>query len=92
MTSQIQAIAPLARVRGLAFPAFPLHPAGKPSSERARHLADIRIPLLFLQGTRDPLAELKLLEPVVESLGQTATLHLMKEADHSARLCWSVPK
>jgi predicted alpha/beta-hydrolase family hydrolase len=83
MTSQAHTIAPLAGVRGLAFLAFPLHPAGKPSSERARHFADIRIPLLFLQATRDALADLKLLEPVVESLGQTATLHLVKEADHS---------
>jgi uncharacterized protein len=83
MTSQAQAIAPLAGVRGLAFLAFPLHPAGKPSSDRAKHLADGQIPMLFLQGTRDALAELKLLEPVVKSLGPKATLHLVKEADHS---------
>jgi predicted alpha/beta-hydrolase family hydrolase len=70
-------------VRGLVFLAFPLHPAGKPSSERAKHLADIKIPMLFLQGTRDALAELKLLEPVVRESGSLATLHLVKEADHS---------
>ncbi|WP_454616207.1 alpha/beta hydrolase family protein [Bradyrhizobium cenepequi] len=83
MTSQAQAIKPLAGVRGLVFLAFPLHLAGKPSSERAKHLADIKIPMLFLQGTRDALAELKLLGPVVEELGSLATLHLVKEADHS---------
>jgi predicted alpha/beta-hydrolase family hydrolase len=83
MTSQAQAIAPLAGVRGLAFLAFPLHPAGKPSSDRARHLSDVKVPMLFLQGTRDALAELNLLEPVVKSLGSLATLHLVKEADHS---------
>jgi len=83
MTSQAQAIAPLAGVRGLTFLGFPLHPAGKPSSDRAKHLAEIDLPMLFLQGTRDALAELSLLEPVVESLGSLATLHLLKEADHS---------
>jgi uncharacterized protein len=83
MTSQAQAIAPLAGVRGLAFLAFPLHPAGKPSSDRAGHLSDVKIPMLFLQGTRDALAELSLLEPVVKSLGAQAALHLVKEADHS---------
>jgi uncharacterized protein len=83
MTSQAQAIKPLAGVRGLVFLAFPLHPAGKPSSERAKHLADIKIPMLFLQGTRDALAELELLEPVVKQRGSLATLHLVKEADHS---------
>jgi uncharacterized protein len=83
MTSQAQAIAPLAGVRGLVFLAFPLHPAGKPSSERAKHLSDVKIPMLFLQGTRDGLAELELLEPVVKGLGSSATLHQVKEADHS---------
>lgn len=83
MTSQAQALAPLAGVRGLAFLAFPLHPAGKPSSDRAAHLSDVKIPMLFLQGTRDALAELSLLEPVVKGLGSMATLHLVKEADHS---------
>ncbi|MFB9264796.1 alpha/beta family hydrolase [Bradyrhizobium erythrophlei] len=83
MTSQAQAKAPLAGVRGLVFLGFPLHPAGKPSSERAKHLADVKIPMLFLQGTRDALAELDLLEPVVQGLGARATLHLVQEADHS---------
>jgi predicted alpha/beta-hydrolase family hydrolase len=58
MSSQAQALSPLPGVRGLAFLGFPLHPAGKPSSDRAKHLADIRIPMLFLQGTRDALADL----------------------------------
>ena len=83
MTSQAQAIAPLDGVHGLAFLGFPLHPAGKPSSDRAKHLADIKIPMLFVQGTRDSLAELKLLEPVVKKLGPTATLHRVEGADHS---------
>lgn len=83
MTSQAQAIAPLLRVRGLAFLAFPLHPAGKPSTERATHLSDVRIPMLFLQGTRDELATLELLQPTVANLGPRATLKLLAEADHS---------
>ena len=83
MTSQAQAIAPLAGVRGLAFVGFPLHLADKPSDQRATHLSDIHIPMLFLQGTRDKLAELRLLKPLVERLGPTATLHLVREADHS---------
>jgi len=83
MTSQAQATAPLDGVHGLAFLGFPLHPAGKPSSDRAKHLADIKIPMLFVQGTRDSLAELKLLEPVVKKLGPTATLHRVEGADHS---------
>ena len=83
MTSQAQAMDALPGVRGLAFFAFPLHPAGKPSSDRAKHLTEVNIPMLFLQGTRDALAELSLLEPVVTKLGKRATLHLVKEADHS---------
>jgi predicted alpha/beta-hydrolase family hydrolase len=83
MTSQAQAAAPLAGVRGLAFLGFPLHPAGKPSSDRARHLADVRVPMLFLQGSRDNLAELSLLEPVVKSLGPSASLHRVEGGDHS---------
>ena len=83
MTSQAQAVGALPGVRGLAFFAFPLHPAGKPSSDRAKHLADVAIPMLFLQGTRDALAELSLVEPVVKGLGKLATLRLVKEADHS---------
>ena len=83
MTSQAQALDALPGIRGLALFAFPLHPAGKPSSDRAKHLAGIDIPMLFLQGTRDALAELSLLEPIVNGLGKLATLHLIKEADHS---------
>jgi predicted alpha/beta-hydrolase family hydrolase len=83
MTSQAQAKAPLDGVRGLAFLGFPLHPAGKPSRERADHLADVKIPMLFLQGTNDKLAELDLLKPVVKTLGARATLHLVEAADHS---------
>jgi len=83
MTSQAQALSPLPSVRGLAFLGFPLHPAGKPSSDRADHLGEVRIPMLFLQGTRDALAELGLLEPVVKGLGSRATLHLLDGADHS---------
>jgi predicted alpha/beta-hydrolase family hydrolase len=83
MTSQAQASAPLAGVRGLAFLGFPLHPAGKPSSDRAKHLAEVRVPMLFMQGTRDKLAELARMEPVVTSLGPSASLHLVQESDHS---------
>ncbi|MGZ5040924.1 MAG: alpha/beta hydrolase family protein [Usitatibacter sp.] len=83
MTSQAQADAPLDRVRGLAFLGFPLHAAGKPSDERAAHLARVRIPMLFLQGTRDELASLALLEPVVARLGEAATLRVFEDADHS---------
>ena len=80
MTSQAQAIAPLAGVRGLAFLGFPLHPAGKPSDTRARHLSDVHVPMLLIQGTRDKLAELTLLEPVVKRLGASDPV---AEADHS---------
>lgn len=83
MTSQAQALAPLPQVRGLVFFGFPLHPAGKPSDERAKHLGDIQIPMLFLQGTNDALAELDLLKPVVKKLGRRATLALSEHADHS---------
>ena len=83
MTSQAQAAAPMPGVRGLAFLGFPLHPAGKPSDDRASHLADIKIPMLFLQGTRDALAELSEVEPVCKALGDRATLKLFEAADHS---------
>ncbi|HKU08198.1 MAG TPA: alpha/beta family hydrolase [Bradyrhizobium sp.] len=83
MTSQAQAKAPLDGVKGIAFFGFPLHPAGKPSTDRAAHLAEVKIPMLFLQGTRDALAELSLLEPVAKGLGRKATLHLAEGADHS---------
>jgi predicted alpha/beta-hydrolase family hydrolase len=83
MTSQTQAAAPLPGVRGLVFFAFPLHPAGKPAVSRADHLAKVAIPMLFLQGTRDALAELELLEPVVGTLGSRAKLMLAPDADHA---------
>jgi hypothetical protein len=83
MTSQAQAAAPLDGVRGLAFLGFPLHPAGKPSADRARHLADVKVPMLFLQGTRDTLADMAMLKPMVAGLGKRATLRLFDEADHS---------
>jgi uncharacterized protein len=83
MTSQAQAAEPLPGVRGLAFLGFPLHPAGKPSRERGKHLAEVKIPMLFLQGTRDALAELDQLEPQCKALGARATLKLFADADHS---------
>jgi uncharacterized protein len=83
MTSQAQAAAPLPGVRGLAFVGFPLHPAGKPSTDRADHLAAIELPMLFLQGSRDTLAEVALIDGVVKRLGRLATLHLVDGADHS---------
>ncbi len=83
MTSQAQAVAPLPGVAGLAFLGFPLHPAGKPSRDRADHLFDVRIPMLFLQGTRDALAELSELQPLTAALGGRATLKLFEGADHS---------
>jgi predicted alpha/beta-hydrolase family hydrolase len=83
MTSQAQALAPLEGVSGLIFFAFPLHPAGKPSDERAAHLSAVTLPMLFLQGTKDQLAELGLLQRAVASLGARATLELIDQADHS---------
>jgi len=83
MTSQAQAAAPLPRVGGLAFLGFPLHPAGRPSRDRGEHLFDVAIPMLFLQGTRDALAELPQIEPLCRALGARATLRLFPDADHS---------
>jgi hypothetical protein len=83
MTSQAQAASRLAGVRGLVFLGFPLHPAGRPSSERAKHLFEVQIPMLFLQGTRDALAELSLLEPIIRRLGPRAQLETFDDADHS---------
>jgi uncharacterized protein len=83
MTSQAQAAAPLPGVRGLVFLAFPLHPANRPSAERGKHLSDVRIPMLFVQGTRDALAELALLEPLCDELAAHATLKLLDGADHA---------
>src|SRR6185436_6272916 len=70
-------------VRGLIFFGFPLHPPGAPATERAEHLERVQIPMLFLQGTRDKLADLGLLRPVIERLGSRATLHVVEGADHS---------
>ncbi|HUP97178.1 MAG TPA: alpha/beta family hydrolase [Usitatibacter sp.] len=83
MTSQAQALGALPGVKGLVFLGFPLHPAGKPSDERAAHLRDVDVPMLFLQGTRDDLADLSLLRPVVETLQGRATLVMFEHADHS---------
>jgi predicted alpha/beta-hydrolase family hydrolase len=83
MTSQAQAKAPLAAVRGLVFFGFPLHPAGKPSVERAAHLSEISIPMLFVQGTRDTLADPELLQDVIGGLGARARLQAVPDADHS---------
>jgi predicted alpha/beta-hydrolase family hydrolase len=83
MTSQAQALSPLPNVRGLAFLGFPLHAAGAPSQERGQHLFDVHVPMLFLQGTRDKLAELDRIEPLCAALGERATLKLFADADHS---------
>ncbi|HEY2482425.1 MAG TPA: alpha/beta family hydrolase [Caulobacteraceae bacterium] len=83
MTSQAQALTPLDGVRGLVFFAFPLHPAGKPSEERAAHLASVALPMLFLQGTHDALADLTLLQRTVSRLGSRASLELAPDADHA---------
>jgi predicted alpha/beta-hydrolase family hydrolase len=83
MTSQAQAEAPLPDVRGLVFFGFPLHPPKQPSDARAQHLFDIKIPLLFLQGTRDTFAEMPLLQPLLHALGNRATAILIEDADHS---------
>jgi predicted alpha/beta-hydrolase family hydrolase len=83
MSSQAQAATPLPGVRGLVFFGFPLHPAGKPGTERAEHLLQVGCPMLFLQGTRDELAETVLLRGVIEQLGERATLELVADADHS---------
>lgn len=85
MTSQAQALAPLPGVRGLVFVGFPLHPAGKPSDQRAEHLFGVDLPMLFLQGTRDELAALEWLQPLLQRLGERATLALFDDADHSFR-------
>jgi uncharacterized protein len=86
MTSQAQAAQPLPGVAGLVFLGFPLHPAGRPGIERAQHLSAVRIPMLFLQGDRDELAQLDLLRPVIDGLGTRATLSVLPEADHSFKV------
>jgi predicted alpha/beta-hydrolase family hydrolase len=83
MTSQAQALSPMPGVRGLVFLGFPLHPPGKPSDERAKHLFEVQIPMLFLQGTRDEFADLDLLEPLCKKLNPRATLKLVQDANHS---------
>jgi predicted alpha/beta-hydrolase family hydrolase len=83
MTSIVQARNPLPGVQGLVFLAFPLHPPDRPDSERAAHLKAVKLPMLFLQGTRDPLADLSLVKPVCRSLGKRATLHVVEGGDHS---------
>jgi predicted alpha/beta-hydrolase family hydrolase len=85
MTSQAEAADPLP-VRGLVFLGFPLHPAGKPSMGRAEHLDHVQIPMLLLQGSRDAMADLGLIEAVVGRLGALATMHIMPDADHSFRV------
>jgi predicted alpha/beta-hydrolase family hydrolase len=86
MTSQAQAENPLPGVRGLAFLGFPLHPAGKPSEERGKHLFEVRVPMLFLQGTRDALAIPDQIEPLCKALGPRAALGFFADADHSFRV------
>ncbi len=86
MSSQAQAAAPLPGVRGLAFLGFPLHAAGRPSTERGRHLFEVQMPMLFVQGSRDALADLRLLRPLVDQIGARATLELVPGAGHSLPL------
>lgn len=86
MTSTAASEKPLDGVSGLILFSFPLHPAGEPATKRAEHLANVSVPMLFLSGTRDALAGLELLEPVVENLGKCATLHLLETADHSFKI------
>ncbi len=86
MTSTAASESPIENVKGLVFFSFPLHPAGEPATKRADHLAAVTVPMLFLSGTRDALAELDLLEPVVKNLGNRATLHLLDTADHSFKI------
>jgi predicted alpha/beta-hydrolase family hydrolase len=83
MTSQAQAEAPLADVRGLVFLGFPLHAPGRRADERGAHLFDVKVPMLFLQGSRDELAALDLLEPITQKLGKRATLQVFEDANHS---------
>ncbi len=83
MSSQAASQGLLESVRGLVFFGFPLHPPNKPGTKRAEHLAKVPMPMLFLQGTRDTLADLKLLRPICADLGSRATLHIIETADHS---------
>ena len=83
MTSQAAAEYPLDGVSGLVFFGFPLHPPNRPATSRADHLVKVSQPMLFLQGTRDAFADLKLLRPICTKLGPRATLHIIEQADHS---------
>lgn len=86
MTSTAASESPIEDVKGLVFFSFPLHPAGELAITRAEHLSKVTIPMLFLSGTRDALAELILLQPAVKTLGERATLHLLDTADHSFKI------
>jgi predicted alpha/beta-hydrolase family hydrolase len=86
MTSTAQAEEPLPGVRGLVSLGFPLHPPGRPDDKRAEHLAQVQVPMLFLQGDRDEFADLELLQPVLKRLGARATLHLIEGGDHSFKV------
>jgi predicted alpha/beta-hydrolase family hydrolase len=86
MTTTAASEAPLEDVVGLVLSSFPLHPPGAPDTKRAAHLSDVTVPMLFLSGTRDPLADLDLLKPVIKKLGKLATLHLLDTADHSYKI------
>lgn len=92
MSSMAAAESPIEHVRGLVFFAFPLHPAENPSTKRAEHLGDVTVPMLFLSGTRDKLAELELMQSVCEKLGDKATLHLLDAADHGFKILKSSRK
>jgi len=92
MTSQAAAKGLLPRVKGLVFFGFPLHPPKQPGTKRADHLADVEAPMLFLQGTRDTLADLTLLRPICEQLGRRATLHVIETADHSFHMLKSAKR
>ena len=92
VTSQAASQQPLEGVRGLVFFGFPLHPPKQPGTKRADHLAKVTIPMLFLQGTRDALADLTLLRTVCARLGAQATLHVIESADHSFHLLKSSGK
>jgi len=86
MTSQAQAHEPLPGVHGLVFLGFPLHPPGRPGTSRAEHLSEVKVPMLFLQGTRDEFAGLDLLRPIIKRLGKSATLHIVEGGDHSFKV------
>jgi hypothetical protein len=92
MSSQAAAAGLLEGVRGLVFFGFPLHPPNKPGTKRAEHLAKVAMPMLFLQGTRDTLADLKLLRPICAELGERGTLHVIETADHSFHILKSAGK